>query len=370
MWYYKGKKYFNVNEWVGIFNRDYAEQNIRVKARDIHQLFHHYGLKPIKTNVNREVSENGTISWYSESAVNYKRYREDFMQTLYNIVTFGDSRGMESVYQPSVKDNDEEDYDTNYENDMEKYSKYLEMTYNENIKKTINKSICEWVKKNTIPIYNDDDKIELVKDKNVVNGGNFPIKRNGKEYWVSRSMTISLYVFCKNENDEWCILASLRGPKVKFGANKWNVVCGFLDYGYTLEETAVKECYEETGVKISVDMLRKHGVNSSRVRGDVNARFSVVLDGDIKNYPTSISNCEEGEVSNAKWIPLSEISNYNWWNKQGQKVLDVSQNVINSHNLNTNEDYKTIVSLLQKLVNENSISEDIYKQIIKLLKKE
>ncbi len=138
MWYYKGKKYFNVNEWVGIFNRDYAEQNIRVKARDIHQLFHHYGLKPIKTNVNREVSENGTISWYSESAVNYKRYREDFMQTLYNIVTFGDSRDMESVYQPSVKDNDEEDYDTNYENDMEKYSKYLEKMYQtESTKKKI-----------------------------------------------------------------------------------------------------------------------------------------------------------------------------------------------------------------------------------------
>jgi hypothetical protein len=41
MLYYNNKKYLNINEWVGIFNRDYAEQNIRVKARDIHQLFHH-----------------------------------------------------------------------------------------------------------------------------------------------------------------------------------------------------------------------------------------------------------------------------------------------------------------------------------------
>lgn len=369
MLYHNNKKYLNINEWVGVLNKLYSKYDIRVQARDVHQLFHHYGLKPIKTNSKREKSANGTITYFSESSFNTIRYREDFMKVLYNIVTFGDARGKESVI-PKQQENISAPISyKNDENNMEKYSKHLEMTYNENIKKTVNQSICEWVKKNTIPTYNDDDKIELVKDKNVVNGGNFPIKRNGKEYWVSRSMTISLYVFCKNENDEWCILASLRGPKVKFGANKWNVVCGFLDYGYTLEETAVKECYEETGVKISVDMLRKHGVNSSRVRGDVNARFSVVLDGDIKNYPTSISNCEEGEVSDAQWIPLSEIYNYNWWNKQGEKVLAVSQNVINSHNLNTNEDYKTIVSLLQKLVNENSLSEDIYKEIINLLKK-
>ena len=290
------------------------------------------------------------------------------MKVLYNIVTFGDARGQESVYTPTVKDNKEQLTYKNDENDMEKHSQNLEKAYNENIKKIVNQNICEWVRKNTIPIYNDDDKIELVKDKNVVNGGNFPIKRNGKEYWVSRSMTISLYVFCKNENDEWCILASLRGPKVKFGANKWNVVCGFLDYGYTLEETAVKECYEETGVKINVDMLRHHGVNSSRVRGDVSARFSVVLTDTIKNHPTSISNCEEGEVSDAKWIPLSEIQNYNWWNKQGEKVLIVSQEIIDSYSLSTNKDYQLIVSSLQKLVSEKRMNQDIYKEIMNLLK--
>lgn len=137
MLYYKGKKYFNVNEWVGIFNRDYIGQNIHVKARDIHQLFHHYGLKPIKTNGKREVSENGNITWFSESSVNSIRYREDFMRTLYNIVTFGDSRGIESIYQLSVKDDDEY-YDSNYENDMEKCSKYLEKMYQtESTKKTV-----------------------------------------------------------------------------------------------------------------------------------------------------------------------------------------------------------------------------------------
>lgn len=364
MRYHQNKKYLNIAEWVKKLNQIYGKYGIKVEERDVHQLFHHYGLKPIKTN-----SKNSIITWFSESSFFTVCYRDDFMKVLYNITNFGDARGKESIYTPTVKDKQEPLTYKNDENDMEKHSQNLEKVYQmENIKTIVKQSVNEWVRKNTIPTYSDDDKIELVKDKNVVNGGNFPIKRNGKEYWVSRSMTISLYVFCKNENGKWCILASLRGPKVKFGANKWNVVCGFLDYGYTLEETAVKECYEETGIKINVDMLRHHGVNSSRVRGDVSARFSVVLEGCTNNYPTSISHCEEGEVSDAKWIPLTEIKQYNWWGKQGEKILTVSQDIIDSYDLSTNKDYQLIVSSLQKLVSEKRMNQDIYKKIMNLLK--
>ena len=95
----------------------------------------------------------------------------------------------------------------NDENDMEKYSKELEKQYQfENINRIIKETINEWGKKNIV--YNDNDKLELVKDNNVINGGNFPIKRNGQIYWVSRSNSISLYVFCKNKIGERCILSS------------------------------------------------------------------------------------------------------------------------------------------------------------------
>lgn len=377
MIYLNGKRYYNVNEWSNILTKKYNKFGLVVKPNHVHQLFHHYGFKPIKTNGKREISKTGAISNYSEKSFYSFCHKLGFNQTLYNICEYGDARGENAIlmktnnvfkdktqdveYAPSYKNN---------ENDMEKHSKWLENNYQtETIKDVVNNYIFEWSRKNTIPTYKDDDKLELVKDNNVVNGGNFPIKRNGKEYWVSRSMSISLYVFCKNKNDEWCVLASLRGPKVKFGASKWNVICGFLDYGYTLEETAVKECFEETGVRITTNMLRSHGVNSSRVRGDVNARFSVVLDGYTDKYPTSIANCEEGEVSEAKWIPLTELNKYNWWNKQGEKALSISQNIINSHILLNNKECKTIVLALQKLVNEKYISNDIYNQIINLLKK-
>ena len=55
--------------------------------------------------------------------------------------------------------------------------------------------VIEAFRRQTIPHYSNNDKLEFGNDANVVDGGNFPIKRNGQEYWVSRSVTVSLYVF-------------------------------------------------------------------------------------------------------------------------------------------------------------------------------
>ena len=255
----------------------------------------------------------------------------------------------------------------NDEDSMERYSKKLERQYQyEHINRIIKETINEWGKKNIV--YNDNDKLELVKDNNVVNGGNFPIKRNGQVYWVSRSNTVSVYVFCKNVQGEWCILSSLRGPKAHVGKGKWNVVCGYLDYGYTLEETAVKECFEETGVKINKNVLKNLGTFSHRKYGDISTRFYAFLEGVTDNYPTSIANCEEGEVSDAKWIPLNEVEKYNWLSNQGQKVKDFAEKMLNNENkLSNNEKYQKFLLSLQSLLQDKLISKVTYEKIINLI---
>ena len=143
MLYYNNKKYLNINEWVGVLNKLYSKYNIHVQARDVHQLFHHYGLKPIKTNSKRERSTNGNITWFSESSFNTIRYRDDFMKVLHNITNFGDARGQESVYTPTVKDNKEQLTYKNDEDDMEKHSQNLEKVYQieNNIKNTKKKIV-------------------------------------------------------------------------------------------------------------------------------------------------------------------------------------------------------------------------------------
>lgn len=221
--------------------------------------------------------------------------------------------------------------------------------------------INEWYSpKQQIPHYSYNDKLELINDPNIKDGGNFGIKRNGKEYWVSRSNTISLYVFCKDESGEWNILCSQRGPKSKF-PGKWNVVCGFLDYGESLEECAVKECWEETGVKIKTEWLNYLGTNSLRKRDAVNTAYYVILNGNINDYPTSIKNCEPGEVTTACWLSISNINKLSWSGKQGIHASEIIKQV-------TNETFAT--ETIKKLYTDKQITLAQYQKILKILKYE
>lgn len=50
------------------------------------------------------------------------------------------------------------------------------------------------------------NKVELGDDPNIrygkewaEKGGNFPVKRNGKTFYVSRSVSVSLYCYCQNK---------------------------------------------------------------------------------------------------------------------------------------------------------------------------
>ena len=88
-------------------------------------------------------------------------------------------------------------------------------------------------------------------------------------------------------------------PKVR--AKNFEEVC----YGYSLEDTAVKECWEETGVQINKKMLRNRGTNSSHVNGSVNTTFTTILNGVTTDYILTNKNCEPGEVTDVKWIPIS-----------------------------------------------------------------
>lgn len=171
----------------------------------------------------------------------------------------------------------------------------------------------------------DYDKVELVQDKNVLSGkdwakygGNFPIKRNGKIYWVSRSVTVSMYAFCQDKWGNWCILANQRGPGCKTHRGLWNVPAGYLDYGETAEQAAGRETWEETGVDIPDNVIRHMGTSTESET--VRMRFSCVLPDTIEDYPVTAENSEPGEVSNVAWIPTldahgkpaPEIFKYQW----------------------------------------------------------
>ena len=228
------------------------------------------------------------------------------------------------------------------------------------------KVIKEWGRKKTEPIiYSMDDKLELVDDPNIKDGGNFAIKRNGKTYWISRSNTVSVYVFGYNENGVLHTLISKRGNKVAKGGGKWNVVTGYLDYRETLEHAAARECWEETGVKINEKNLVNLGTNSQKET--VNTCFYIILDDTIENNPTSIENSEGDEVSQALWVPVNEIDKYNMW--FGKKnIISIANRIKNKSTVNSNNNYENFLNVLKLLLDDNIINNDDFERIINIVK--
>lgn len=144
---------------------------------------------------------------------------------------------------------------------------------------------------------------------------NFPFKYMGRTLWYSRSVATTLFAFSKNEFGEMCVLANKRGKGCPDFQGYWNVVCGYLDFNENSIQCAIRECLEETGLKIPYDRVEVVGVNSepSSNKQNVSIRHKVILDGTINEWSNfNTDNMEKDEVEEIRWIPLSEVKNYKW----------------------------------------------------------
>ena len=79
---------------------------------------------------------------------------------------------------------------------------------------------------------------------------NFAVKVEGKTYWISRSVATAVHVF-KVINSDLYVLVEKRGSGVQY-PGLYCIVCGYLDYDETLQEGAIRELREETGMGYSI----------------------------------------------------------------------------------------------------------------------
>lgn len=75
---------------------------------------------------------------------------------------------------------------------------------------------------------------------------------------MSRDIVVQIVV--RNRHGE--VLACRRGSGSGFEQGKWNLPGGHLEMDESLEECAVRECREETGVTVDKEKLRFIGINS------------------------------------------------------------------------------------------------------------
>ena len=150
--------------------------------------------------------------------------------------------------------------------------------------------------------------------------------------WFSRSMATALFAFCKDEEGDWCVLASERGEEAADFRGMWNCTCGYLDYDETTKECAVRECFEETGVKLPIESLIFIGYEDDPIkanRQNVTFRFAAKIEDHItSDFEFSKEHNEGKEVGKIAWVKVKDIDNYEWAFNHKNRIVEIFNQVI------------------------------------------
>ena len=142
---------------------------------------------------------------------------------------------------------------------------------------------------------------------------NRPVEVDGKIEWISRSVVVACVVLAKDRQGNNYVLLNQRGDSVNL-TNLWNIPGGYLDYNETVDEAAVREVWEETGVKIDLDKyeLTLIGIYSlpRGKKQNVTIVYGVVIDDLIEDIELTDKYSEPNEVKDIKFINLEELENF------------------------------------------------------------
>lgn len=156
---------------------------------------------------------------------------------------------------------------------------------------------------------------------------NFPVQHEGKTYWISRNMAVACFVFTAIGGD-WFVLANKRGENTPDFQGMWNAPCGYLDFDETTAQAAMREVYEETGVKLNKVNFWMFNDAVDENRQNVTFRYyAIIPNPQFANITkqTRERGGEEGEVSKISWIPLSEISKHQWAFNHDKLIIELAQ---------------------------------------------
>lgn len=172
--------------------------------------------------------------------------------------------------------------------------------------------------------------------------------------WFSRSVAVATAVLL-NDGGKWYILANQRGAGTPDYQGYWNLPCGYLDYNEETNEAAVREVYEETGIRLSPASIKYFGHSSSPNENRQNVVFFFVgfLEGYKSEFTFSKDNMEEGEVEGIQWLPIEEVGNIRWafdHDELVEKVLTTYANRISGGQefKNDREKISKVIEILER----------------------
>jgi 8-oxo-dGTP pyrophosphatase MutT (NUDIX family) len=146
--------------------------------------------------------------------------------------------------------------------------------------------------------------------------------------WYSRSMAVAVFIYCKDKNGRWNVLASERGKGTPDFQGYWNCVCGYVEMNTTIPENCVKEVHEELGIDISEKELSFIGFEDSPSANHQNVtfRYSVIYeDKTCDDFSFTHKWNEKDEVGKIMFIPLGEINKYKWAFGHEKRIIDIAK---------------------------------------------
>lgn len=160
---------------------------------------------------------------------------------------------------------------------------------------------------------------------------NFPFIHEGREYWFSRANTAGMFVFCKDPDGDWCILANKRGKGCPNGVGLWNVPGGYLDFNETLKDCALRECKEETGVivdKAVAKLFSMHSIPKGEFQNLSFKFYAKITDKKTTDFIFSYDLMETDEVADIKWIKIKDVDSYSWAFRHLMLIKEIYHTVI------------------------------------------
>lgn len=169
--------------------------------------------------------------------------------------------------------------------------------------------------------------------------------------WFSRSVAVATAVLL-NDNGKWYILAGQRGAGTPDYQGYWNLPCGYLDYNEDTKEAAIREVYEETGIKLNPAQVKPFGTSSSPYENRQNVIFFYVaiLNEDKRNLNFSLDNMEENEVSGLQWLPLDKCGTLQWafdHDELIEKILAKYSHLIKGENVPAQGIISRVIDILE-----------------------
>lgn len=156
---------------------------------------------------------------------------------------------------------------------------------------------------------------------------NFPVIKDGKEYWIARNVAVSCFVFTPI-NGKWCVLANQRGKGTPDFQGLWNVPCGYLDFDETTKQAAMREVFEETGVQLTHATFWGFDDSPKANLQNVTFRFySIITNPQPVSVRTEGRGGEKEEVSAISWIPISKIDTFEWAFNHGKLIKELISNL-------------------------------------------